>query len=429
MSRKRLRVPPSSEEVQNSYIDWINNIGIIPSFPYRNSYRSDYNAENPDAKKCSVYPSEINKLTSIRLIGRGTTGRSCRKSHTELVCNLKSQLTDPALLTKVMELSQTEFAFLYFFNRLGMLSDTRYMKRSSEDSVSKTLSMKMRMVGLQFFLVKMLVTSTHKTNFSMRKQFARNFFSYMLKGFCKNEFKQLGYQTGRMRRNYNFQFPSETDYICLPAYRLNFQNRFTILTEYSRQLNFAIKFLKFTKFVCQIPLECRSDFYDNSNDLPNHLNQESVALVQSVRQIFFKRFADKNVLSECCNREYIRKVLGLLIGTSEQKIESAIVELFDSSFSHSSKTNHPSCFSTAFSLLEKCDSLDTNFFDLQVQIMLSESLACSNTNNLEAVLLMKKRSAFQNILLFVIYSHKRRIYNHNFLSCLNHFLSFILESI
>jgi hypothetical protein len=73
--------------------------------------------------------------------------------------------------------------------------------------------------------------------------------------------------------------------------------------------------------------------------------------------------------------------------------------------------------------------LDTNFFDLQVQIMLSESLACSNTNNLEAVLLMKKRSAFQNIILFVIYSHKRRIYNHNFLSCLNHFLSFILESI
>jgi hypothetical protein len=43
---KRTRLAPSLEEISQSYIDWITKIPIVPSFPYRNSYRLHYNQQN-----------------------------------------------------------------------------------------------------------------------------------------------------------------------------------------------------------------------------------------------------------------------------------------------------------------------------------------------------------------------------------------------
>lgn len=420
---KRTRLAPLLEEISQSYLDWITENPIVPSFPYRNSLRFDYNLENPDAVPCSLYTSEVNKWTAIRILGRGTTGKNCRESHMQLVSDLKNHLMYPILLTKIMEFSQNEFGLLYFFNRLGMLSDTSCIRRSSEDSVSKTLSKKMKMLGLRFFLVNKLVTSTHETNFSMRKRFTKNFLAYILKDLCKGELKKFGYQAGRMRRNYHFRFPSEIFNIFLPAYRLNFQPRITIMKEYSRQLSSAIKLRDLSSFISQFPENCKYDVYVfDSTYLPNTLNPESVALVENISYMIFKKFTEKKLLLNYLNKEYVRKVLGLLIGNSEQKIENAISELFF----HSSKTNLPRCIQIVFLLLEKCDNLDPDFFNSQVDMMLSESLSVPNDfNQYEKELLSKKRISFQNILLFVIYLHKRQSKNPNFLRSFSNFLFFI----
>ena len=148
-----------------------------------------------------------------------------------------------------------------------------------------------------------------------------------------------------------------------------------------------------------------------------------------------RQFPKKNSLFayEYCRRELVRILFGFLIGTSQEKIESAVVELFATSFPRFSSSEAPECFLVVFSLLKICDRLDPEFFKQEADKMLAESIASPILNYFyvekERKLLKMDRNPIQNILLFVLYWHKRHAPNHDFLITLRFYLHEIQKMI
>ena len=127
-------------------------------------------------------------------------------------------------------------------------------------------------------------------------------------------------------------------------------------------------------------------------------------------------------------REFVRILLGFLIGTSEEKIEGAVMELFAVAFPWFSKREAPFCFLVFFSLFKECDRLDLEFFKKEADQMLAESIA-SLASSQQMQLLNLDRSPIQNIVLFVLYWNQKYASTWSFQFNLCSFLRAIHEII
>jgi len=422
----------------DAYVQWLSRMPIVPKYPFRNSLRRELFFQNPDICSLSLF---LNKYPDTDgpgpIVGRGTSGKCARQDHRDLIRSLKNDLYDSDILNIMMRINQNDFFLLYCLYRLNHLKDLGCMRRSHEDNISRKEYIRMKMFGLIFFLGKRLGTSTHVTNYSIRPRIIHQFMMYVSNKMCSGDkIEHFGFQTGEMRNHYRFTFfhGNKRDY--MPAFRINFLRRSEILMNSPKKLQFAIRLRRFTHLIrVETGNECRLPTYVfNGKDLPSTLHPNSIAFVKNVSKMLFFHFPKHLIfMHECCMREFVRIILGFVIGTSQAKIESAVVELFAGVFPRFSSREAPECFSIVFSLLERCDSLDPEFFKQEVDKMLAESIAspilhCYYIRN-EKYLLKMVRSPIQNILLFVIYWHKRHASNRGFLLQLSNYLNAIQEMI
>jgi hypothetical protein len=424
------------------YVQWLSEIPIVPRYPFRNSLRRELYFQNPDVWSLSLFLEKYPDTDGPGpIVGRGTSGKYARQEHQDLIWSLKRNLYYSDILNRIMRINQNNFFLLYCLYRLNRLKDIGCMRRSYEDNISRKEYIRMKMFGLIFFLGKRIGTSTHYMNYSVRPRIIHQFMMYVSNKMCSGDkIEHFGFQTGEMRKHYRFRFLHGNKRDCMPAFRINFLRRSEILMNSPKELQFAIRLRRFTNLIrVETGNECRLPTYVfNGKDLPSTLHPNSIAFVRNVSKMLFFHFTKQSVfkhefMHECCMREFVRIILGFVIGTSQAKIESAVVELFAGVFPRFSSREAPECFSIVFSLLERCDSLDPEFFKQEVDKMLAESIASpildhSYIRN-ERYLLKMVRSPIQNILLFVIYWHKRHVSNWGFLFQLSYYLSAIQEMI
>ena len=419
-----------------AYIQWLCGMPIVPEYPSRKSLRKNFRLQNPDFWSLS-FLKEYSDDGPI--VGRGTSGKLDRKHHKDIISCLRRDLYDLYFFEKIMRINKNDFFSLYCLYRLNRLKDIGCMRRSHEDNISSRKDYtQMKMFGLILFLVKRLGTSTHEMNYSVRPLIIHQFMMYVSNKMCSGEkFKHFGFQTGKMMNQYKFQFLHGKNKIILPAFRINFRRRFEILMDYPRELRFAIRLNRFSNFIhVEYGYKFRFPTYVFiDKDLPSNLHPDSVAFVRNASYMLFFQFPKKNSLFayEYCTRELVRILFGFLIGTSQEKIESAVVELFATSFPRFSSSEAPECFLVVFSLLKICDRLDPEFFKQEADKMLAESIASPILNYFyvekERKLLKMDRNPIQNILLFVLYWHKRHAPNHDFLITLRFYLHEIQKMI
>jgi len=428
-----------------AYVQWLCGMPIVPGYPARNLFRKNYFKENPEI--CGNMSDLLGRYPPAHgpgpIIGRGVFGKNARREHNSLIGLLTRDLFNKGILSSIMKINQNHFFSLYCLYRLNRLKNIGCMRRSDEDNInSRKGLLKMKMVGFIFFLGRRLGTSTHSASNSIRPWIIHQFMMYVLNRMCSNgKHEYFGFQTGEMRENYRFQFQHEQ----MPAFRLNFKHRFDILMDNPRELRLAIRLRQFADFIRNAHTQrynCRLPTYVfDGKDLPTTLHQDSVAFVRSLSYLLFFQFPKNPSLFayECCMREFVRILLGFLIGTSQAKIESAVVELFAGVFSPFSSREAPECFPVFFSILERCDRLDPDFFKQESDRFLTENMACPATNYFmtsqeiqllkmeEEKLFSSSRSPIQNILLFVIYWHQRYALTWSFQFALCSFLRAIQE--
>jgi len=421
----------------DAYEEWLSRMPIVPKYPFRNSSRKGLYFQNPDVWSLSLFLEKYPDTDGPGpIVGRGTSGKCARQKHRELIRSLKIDLYDSNVLNRIMRINQNDFFLLYCLYRLNRLKDLGCMRRSHEDNISRKEYIRMKMFGLIFFLGKRFGTSTHSMNYSVRTKIIHDFMMYVSNKMCSGDkIEHFGFKTGEMRNHYKFMFLHGNMRDSMPAFRINFPHRFKILMGYPKELRFAIRLRRFASLIgLETGDECRLPTYVfNGKDLPSTLHPNSIAFVRNVSKMLFFHFP-KHLLfmHECCMREFVRIILGFVIGTSQAKIESAVVELFAWAFPRFSSREAPECFSIVFSLIERCDSLDPEFFKQEVDKMLAESIASPIFSFYiceERYLLKMVRSPIQNILLFVIYWHKRHASNRGFLFQLSNYLNAIQEMI
>jgi hypothetical protein len=429
-----------------AYVQWLCGMPIVPGYPARNLFRKNYFKENPEICNMSDllgrYPPAHGPGP---IIGRGVFGKNARREHNSLIGLLTRDLFNKGILSSIMKINQNHFFSLYCLYRLNRLKNIGCMRRSDEDNInSRKGLLKMKMVGFIFFLGRRLGTSTHSTSNSIRPWIIHLFMMYVLNRMCSNgKHEYFGFQTGEMRENYRFQFQHEQ----MPAFRLNFKHRFDILMVHSGNFRFAKRLRLLSSFIWSAHNQrhdCRLPTYVfNGKDLPKTLHPDSVAIVRNLSYLLFFQFLKKYTLFayECFMREFVRILLGFLIGTSEEKIEGAVMELFAVAFPLFSKREAPECFSVFFPLFKKCDSLDPEFFKKEADRMLAESIASPATNYSissqqmqllkieEEKLLKLDRSPIQNIVLFVLYWNQKYASTWSFQFNLCSFLRAIHEII
>jgi len=421
-------IPP---ELLKAYFEWLERMPIVPVYPSRNSFLRFFLRDNPD------FPQPLDFKTKYPvengpgpIVGRGTYAKKCvRPWHDANVGDLRRNLYEPDLLTNIMRIHMCHFFPLYCNFRLGLFKDLRCMRRSNEDNLTSIKNIiRMNKFGWSFFLVRRLGIPS----FALRK-FMMHLTSHMLK---TEKIMYAGFLTGPMKNNYQFEFQHEQKLFQMPAFRFNFRHRFEILMDYPRELRIATRVRQLSKFirlscialcVCFNPQCChtfKSPLYVfPERDFPEGLHPDSRVFVKFLSDFLFFNFKRRNPLFayDCCMREFVRIIFGFLIGTSKAKIQSAVVELFEGVFPVFPNERYRDFFNVFFQLLERCDSLDPEFFKQQSDMMLSESIASPATNysissqemqllkKEEAKLLQMERSPIQNILLFVLYWHQRHL--------------------
>jgi hypothetical protein len=417
-------IPP---ELLEAYVEWLDRMRIVPRYPYRSTSLKSFFSDNPDVHRPLDFHNKYPPDDPGPIVGRGKYGKKyVRKNHNGHVGDLRRDLYDSNLLSNIMRIHMFHFFPKYCNFRFGLLKDLRCMRRYDEDNLTSTKDLiRMKKFGLSFFIVRRL---------GIKKFAIKKFMMHLTSRMVSNEnFRYIGFATGKMRNDYQFQFQHGDLLFQMPAFRFNFRHQFEILMKYPRELRFATRVRKLAKFIrlsCISPCvcfkpECSHTFKSSSyvfpeRDFPEGLHPDSRKFVKFLSHLLFFHFKRRNALFayDCCMREFVRIIFGFLIGTSKEKIESAVVDLFEGVFPNE---RYRDFFRVFFQLFERCDSFDPEFFKHEAHKMLSKSIASPATNysishqemkllkNEEVNLLKMERSPIQNILLFVLYWHQRHL--------------------
>ena len=437
---------PNLEQLAKAaYHDFLGNNPIVPKCPSRGSFRRNLLLENPDLGFPKVlflrkYMHDTGK--NPKIVGKGTLGKANRREHSELMGSMRSELFESDILDRIMRFNPNIIIRLYCLYRLNRLADLRFMRRSYVDNISKKGCNQMKMFGLILFLGKRFGTSTHNKIFNLRPNIIMSFMMYVSNRMCSGNKTNIwwGLQICPMRNGHKFEFFHENKMFSMNSFRINFMSRFEILMDSQRKLQSAKRLRQLAELTIVDRFNCRTPKYGFIvKDLPSTLDPKSIAFVFCVSKILFFSYPKRGPLfmHYCFLREFVRILLGFVIGTSQEKIESAAVELFSLEFPPESR-EAPEYFLFVSSNLDQCKSLDPEFFNQEVVSMITQSILSAGSlpgsSNYEYIsyernLLEMDRTPIQNILLFVLYWHKRHTTNRGFLIQLHLYLKVIQEMI
>ncbi len=447
----------------DAYRDFLVDNPIVPEAPSRKSFRRNLQKQNPDFAFMenlflSKYVNETDEKPTI--VGKGTFGKIYRRKHDELMGSMRLELFESNILERIMEFNPDIIIRLYCLYRLNSLADLRFMRRSYVDNISKKGYNQMKMFGLILFLGKRFGTSTHNQIFNLRCNIIKGFMMYVSNRMCSSNNINIwwGLQICPMRNGHQFKFYHQKKMVSVGSFRINFPSRFDILMSSHRELQSAKRIRQLAdltdiadRFNCRVPVNrfiCK--------DLPSTLDPKSIAFVEGVSKVLFfscpkyscprggrwfmrysKSKRAQRFMRYCCLREFVRILLGFVIGTSQEKIESAAVELFSFEFPPESR-EAPKYFLDVSSSLDNCESFNPEFFKQEVDSTIAQSILSAGSlpgsSNYEYIsyernLLEMDRTPIQNILLFVLYWHKRHTTNRGFLIQLHLYLKVIQEMI
>lgn len=433
-------LPLTKQAVDITYCYWLRGLNLVPANPMRGRLRMNYLKHNPDI--CSSYIT----TPSFERMGRGEFGKKNRKYHMILIETLRKTLFDPNLLLQILTLKgETDIPCLfYLFISMKMYSLMTGLRplfiRSNQDSVTYMNKRRLGgMVGMMGFLAQTLLSLKGK-------RLNRHYNVLILSRFRKLLGKQesglmIGHQVARMRNNHTLDEIIYGIMHQIPTFRFNFIPGMTIV-KYQHSLRLAKAFMMYASILSRIPVEFNlkvkrptgsegkteptglTDLDGNigptePTDLTGpsfyseFLSYTTINFLKSLHRLMFNLRIEENKIYKFFMREYSRIMLGFTVLSSEERVNSALFELFgviDLS------PEDLKCLLDIVSFMEHCRlyhsfySSDIYFFQREVNRIVVSS------GEFESDVLfrkMRENDVFWNIMLFVIYSHNEWAKKHS----------------
>jgi hypothetical protein len=447
------------------YLQWLRNLKLVPEIPMRDTLRRNYNKDNPDAgdnHRATIHRSEQDFPYSFsQIMGRGTIGRTCRRDHKILIETLRKTLFDPDLLFQILTLKEeTDIPCLfYLFISMRMYSLTTGLRplfiRSDQDTVTYTHKRRLGMVGMMGFVAQKMLSLKGK---SLHTEYNVLILSFFRKNLGKRESGlMLGHSVARMRNEHTLDEMIYGIMHNIPTFRFNFIPGMTIIVKYQNSLRLAKAFMMYASILSRIPVEFNMEVKrpagSEGNTEPtgltdldgtigptdatgltdldgtigptdatgltgpifdsDFLTQTTFDFLKSLHRLMFNSRIEKNTIYEFFMREYSRIMLGFTVLSSEERVNSALSELFGVI---NLSPEDSKCFLDIVSFMKthclysRFDSSDLNFFQWEVNRIVESS------GEFESDVLfrkMRENDAFWNIMLFVIYSQNEWAKKHS----------------
>ena len=428
------------QAVSITYRQLLRDLNLVPTNPMRGKLRKNYFKHNPDI--CSSYIM----TSSFERMGRGEFGKKCRKDHKILIDELRKTLFDPNLLFQILTLKgETDIPCLfYLFISMKMYFLTTGLRplfiRSNQDSVTYMNKRRLGgMVGMMGFLAQKML-SLKGTRLD------RKYNVLILSRFRKLLGKResglmLGHQVARMRNNHTLDEIIYGIRHQIPTFRFNFIPGMTIV-KYQHSLRLAKAFMMYASILSRIPVEFNlkvkrptgsegkteptglTDLDGNigptePTDLTGpsfyseFLSYTTIDFLKSLHRLMFNLRIEKDKIFNFFMKEYSRIMLGFTVLSSEERVNSALFELFGVI---NLSPEDLKCLLDIVSFMEHCRlyhsfySSDIYFFQREVNRIVVSS------GEFESDVLfrkMRENDVFWNIMLFVIYSHNEWAKKHS----------------
>lgn len=432
------------------YLQWLRDLKLVPENPRCDTLRRNYNKHNPDAgdnHRATIHRSEQDFPYSFsQIMGRGTIGRTCRRDHKILIETLRKTLFDPDLLFQILTLNgETDIPCLfYLFISMRMYSLTTGLRplfiRSDQDSVMYTHKRRLGMVGMMGFVAQKMLSLKGK---SLHTEYNVLILSFFRKNLGKRESGlMLGHSVARMRNEHTLDEIIYGIMHNIPTFRFNFIPGMTIIVKYQNSLRLAKAFMMYASILSRIPVEFNMEVKRPTGSEGNtdatgltdldgnigptdatgltgpifdsdFLRQTTIDFLKSLHRLMFNSRIEKNIIYEFFMREYSRIMLGFTVLSSEERVNSALSELFgviNLSPEDSKCFLEIVSFMKTHCLYSRFDSSDLNFFQKEIYRIVESS------GEFESDVLfrkMRENDAFWNIMLFVIYSHNEWAKKHS----------------
>ena len=428
------------QAVCSTYLQWLRDLKLVPDKPRRSTLRRNFNKHNPDAdnnhraiirRSEKMFPNSFSQR-----MGRGKIGKTCRKDHMILIKTLRKTLFDPDLLFQILTLKgETDIPCLfYLFISMRMYSLTTGLRplfiRSNQDSVTYTRKRRLGgMVGMMGVLSQKMLSFNGTL---LNGKYNVLILSRFRKLFGKRESGlMLGHLAGRMRNNHTL---SENIYGIMhqiPTFRINFIPGMTIIIQYQHSLRLAKAFMMYASILSRIPVEfnlkVKRPTGSEGNTEPTgltdldgnigpscasgpifdseFLSQTTINFLKSLHRLMFNLRIEKTTIYEFFMREYSRIMLGFTVLSSEERVNSALFELFGVI---KLSPEDSKCFLDIVSFM-KTRCLYSSFFSSDIYFFQKEvNRIVLSSGEFESDVLfrkMREKDVFWNIILFVIYSH------------------------
>jgi len=436
--------------VSTTYLQWLRDLKLVPANPKRNTLRRNYNKHNPDAgdkHRAIIHRSEQDFPYSFsQIMGRGTIGRTCRKDHKILIETLRKTLFDPDLLFQILTLKEeTDIPCLfYLFISMRMYSLTTGLRPlfiwSNQDSVTYTHKHRLGMVGMIGFIAQKWLSLKGK---SLHTKYNVLILSIFRKKLGKRKSGlMLGHTAARMRNEHTLDQIISGRMYKIPTFRFNFIPGMTITIEYQHYLRLAKAFMMYASILSRIPVEFNLEVKRPTGsegkteptgltDLDGNigptdatgltgpifdsdfLGQTTIDFLKSLHRLMFNLRIEKNIIYEFFMREYSRIMLGFTVLSSEERVNSALFELFG--VINLSPEDSKCFLEIVYFMKTRClysrfYSSDLYFFQKEIYRIVESS------GEFESDVLfrkMRENDAFWNIMLFVIYSHNEWAKKHS----------------
>ena len=422
-----------------TYLQWLRDLKLVPANPMRGRLRENYFKHNPDMRSTYIMTSSFERM------GRGEFGKKNRKYHMILIETLRKTLFNPDLLFQILTLKgETDIPCLfYLFISMRMYSLTTGLRplfiRSNQDSVTYTHKRRLGMVGMMGFLAQNLLSLKGKR---LNRHYNVLILSFFRKKLGKRESGlMLGHSVARMRNEHTLDQIIYGIMHKIPTFRFNFIPGMTIV-KYQHSLRLAKAFMMYASILSRIPVEfnlkVKRPTGSEGNTEPTgltdldgnigptgatgltepifdseFLSKTTINFLKSLHRLMFNLRIEKNTIYEFFMREYSRIMLGFTVLSSEERVNSALFELFGVI---NLSPEDSKCFFDIVSFMKtRClyssfYSSDMYFFQREVNRILVSS------GEFESDVLfrkMRENDAFWNIMLFVIYSHNECAKKHS----------------
>ena len=463
----------SVQAVHSAYIQWLRGLKLVPANPRRGGLRRNYYQNNPDM--CSTYfMNSFFQRMGRGYFGKNHRKNHMILIETLRKTLFDPDLLFQILTLKG---ETDTLCLFYLFINMKMYSLTTGLRplfiRSNQDSVKYTHKRRLGMVGMMGFIAQKLLSLNGK---SLHKKYTLSIFSRFRKWFGKRESDlMLGHQAARMRNEHTLDQIIYRKMCKIPTFRFNFIPGMTIIVEYQHSLRLAKAFMMYASILSRIPVEFNlevkrptgsegnteptgltdldgnigpteptglTDLDENTEptepaeptgltDLDENteptehtgatgpifdsefLSKNTINFLKSLHRLMFNLRIEKNTIYEFFMREYSRIMLGFTVLSSEERVDSALFELFGVI---NLSPEDSDCFLGIVSFM-KTHCLYSSFYSSDIYFFQNEvNKIVVLSGEFESDVLfrkMREKDVFWNIMLFVIYSHNEWAKKHS----------------